>query len=127
MMKKTVFMSVLLVVLASFTYAQTQDSIIFTSTTYDYGVIEQGGDGLCEFTFTNKGEKPLILSNVRAACGCTVPEWPREPIMPGESNSIKIKYNTNIIGTFSKTIQVYSNAVNSHVVLTITGQVNKQE
>ncbi|HPY82074.1 MAG: DUF1573 domain-containing protein [Bacteroidales bacterium] len=126
-MKKTVFMSVLLVVLASFTYAQTQDSIIFTSTTYDYGVIEQGGDGLCEFTFTNKGEKPLILSNVRAACGCTVPEWPREPIMPGESNSIKIKYNTNIIGTFSKTIQVYSNAVNSHVVLTITGQVNKQE
>ena len=126
-MKKTVFMSVLLVVLASFTYAQTQDSIIFTSTTYDYGVIEQGGDGLCEFTFTNKGEKPLILSNVRAACGCTVPEWPREPIMPGESNSIEIKYNTNIIGTFSKTIQVYSNAVNSHVVLTITGQVNKQE
>lgn len=126
-MKKTVFMSVLLVVFASFTYAQTQDSIIFVSTTYDYGVVEQGGDGLCEFTFTNKGEKPLILSNVRAACGCTVPEWPREPIMPGESNSIKIKYNTNIIGTFSKTIQVYSNAVNSHVVLTITGQVNKQE
>jgi len=126
-MKKIILISVLFSIFMSYAHAQSQDSIFFTKTTHDYGIIEQGGDGFCEFSFTNKGEKPLILSNVKASCGCTVPEWPREPIMPGESNVIKVKYNTNIIGKFAKTIQVYSNAVNSHVILTIVGQVEKKE
>ncbi len=104
-----------------------QDSIIFNNLEHDYGTIERGGDGQSEFVFTNKGSSPLILSNVRASCGCTVPQWPREPIPPGETNSIKVKYNTNIVGTFNKTITVNSNAANGLVRLRVKGQVMKAE
>lgn len=99
------------------------DSIVFDNTTYDYGTIDYGSDGVYNFQFTNKGKSPLILNNVRAACGCTTPEWPKEPIPEGEAGVIKVKYNTHIPGTFRKTIQVRSNAANSNVILTITGNV----
>ena len=104
-----------------------QDSIVFVSTTHDYGTIVQGADGNSEFKFTNKGKSPIILSNVKASCGCTVPEWPKEPIMPGKTNSIKVTYNTANIGSFAKTITVSSNAVNSTVVLTIKGNVTPKQ
>lgn len=127
-MKKSIF---LLTILSLFTFAlQAQenqatvaDSIIFDKMEHDYGTIEKGGDGNSVFTFTNKGQKPLVLSNVRASCGCTVPQWPREPIAPGEKGEIKVKYNTNIGGNFNKTITVNSNAANSMVRLRIKGQV----
>jgi hypothetical protein len=102
---------------------QAQDSIVFDKLIHDYGTIVQGGDGYCEFTFTNKGNIPLVLSDIRASCGCTVPEWPKEPIAPGESGTIKVKYNTNINGSFNKTITVNSNAINSLVILRIKGNV----
>jgi hypothetical protein len=102
---------------------QAQDSIIFEKLIHDYGTIVQGGDGYCEFEFTNKGINPLILSNISASCGCTVPEWPREPIAPGKTGVIKVKYNTNVIGAFNKSITVNSNANNSLVVLRIKGNV----
>jgi len=107
--------------------AGKQDSIVFTKLEHDYGTIERGSDGQCEFTFTNKGEKPLILSNVRASCGCTVPEWTREPVAPGKKGKIKIRYNTRITGAFNKTVIVYSNAVNNKVNLRVKGQVVKPE
>jgi len=103
--------------------ASTQDSIVFAKTMYDYGTIVQGSDGGCEFKFTNKGKLPLVLSNVKASCGCTVPEWPKEPILPGKSSSIKVKYNTNNQGNFNKSITVNSNALNSTVILQIKGNV----
>lgn len=107
--------------------AETQDSIKFNKLEHDYGTIEQGSDGQCEFIFTNKGNKPLILSNVRASCGCTVPQWTREPVAPGEKGTIKVKYNTRITGAFNKTIVVNSNAVNQTVSLRIKGQVVKPD
>lgn len=121
----------LLTILSLFTFVlQAQenqtaqnDSIIFDKLAHDYGTIEKGGDGNCAFTFTNKGQKPLVLSNVRASCGCTVPQWPREPIAPGEQGEIKVKYNTQTIGAFSKSITVNSNAANTVVRLRITGKV----
>jgi len=103
----------------------TRDSIVFNKIEHDYGTIERGSDGVCTFTFTNKGNRPLVLSNVRASCGCTVPKWPREPIAPGEEGEINIRYNTNITGAFNKTITVNSNAVNSTVRLRVKGQVVK--
>jgi hypothetical protein len=99
------------------------DSIIFEKTTHDYGTIEKGSDGTCEFKFTNKGKSGLILNNVQASCGCTVPEWPKEPIAAGKTGVIKVKYNTSTVTAFSKTVTVKSNAKNSSVVLTIKGQV----
>lgn len=97
--------------------------ITFEKTIHDYGTILQGGDGQCEFAFTNTGTNPLVLSNVRSSCGCTVAEWSKEPILPGKSSSIKVRYDTNRVGTIAKSITVTSNAKNSTVKLTIKGNV----
>ena len=56
--------------------------ISFEKEVHDYGVMEQNGNGQCEFVFTNTGTEPLLITNARGSCGCTVPEWPREPIAP---------------------------------------------
>ena len=100
-----------------------QTSLVFEKTTHDYGTMAQGADGHCEFKFTNTGKAPLTLSNVTASCGCTVPDWPREPIAPGNSSSIKVKYNTAIVGAFNKSITVNSNAANNPIVLQVKGNV----
>jgi hypothetical protein len=105
----------------------TQDSIRFEKTIHDYGTITNGADGSCEFKFNNPAKLPLILSNVQASCGCTVADWPKEPILPGISGSIKVKYNTTINGAFNKFITVTSNAINSTVNLQIRGSVKPQQ
>jgi hypothetical protein len=101
--------------------------IEFDKTTHDYGVVKYEGDGSYEFKFTNKGKEPLVLTEVRSSCGCTVPEWPREPIAKGKSASIKVKYNTRIVGSFTKSITVFSNATQPSVSLTIKGNVESRE
>ncbi|HNW50070.1 MAG TPA: DUF1573 domain-containing protein [Prolixibacteraceae bacterium] len=97
--------------------------IVFETLAHDFSVITAGGDGNCSFRFKNEGNAPLILSNVQASCGCTTPSWTREPVMPGTEGEIKVHYDTNRIGTFSKSITVTSNAVNSPIVLRISGEV----
>ena len=101
--------------------------ISFDKTVHDYGTVPYQGDGKCEFKFTNTGKEPLILTNVRSSCGCTVPKWPREPILPGQSDVINVEYKTNRIGKINKTITVQSNAKTSSLVLRIQGQVLKPE
>jgi hypothetical protein len=101
-------------------------AITFDFTTHDYGTIPFNGDGTVEFKFTNTGKAPLILSNCQSSCGCTVPEWPKDPIPPKGKASIKVKYNTNRVGPFTKTVTVTSNAPDSPTVLTIKGTVEKQ-
>lgn len=101
--------------------------ITFTSIEHDYGTIAKGSDGNCEFTFKNEGTEPLILSTVKASCGCTTPSWTKEPIMPGKTGTIKVRYNTANVGGINKTITVTSNAVdNPRVVLRIKGNVIAQ-
>ena len=109
--------------------AQTtpKDSIVFESLTHDYGTIVQGGDGTCEFKFANKGKAPIVLNDVKASCGCTVPEWTKTPVNPGEKGTIKVTYNTNNVGAFTKSITVNSNAKNSPLVLTIKGIVTAKQ
>jgi hypothetical protein len=97
--------------------------IAFDKTVHDYGSIFQAADGTCEFKFTNTGKEPLILSKPQSSCGCTVPTWPQEPILPGKSDVIKVTYNTNNIGPINKTVTVSSNAKTSRVVLQIKGTV----
>lgn len=101
--------------------------ITFKTTMHEYGEIYLGGDGTYNFDFTNTGNEPLILSKPRSSCGCTVPAWPKEPILPGETNTIRVTYNTNKAGAFNKTVTVYSNAKNkSAIVLKIKGKVVKK-
>jgi len=121
------FLGAFIIAFAQEAQTSSKDSIIFEKLVHDYGTIEQGSDGNCEFVFTNKGEKPLILTNVRASCGCTAPSWPREPILPGQSGVIKVGYNTQILGMFSKVVSVNSNAANSLVTLTVKGNVVQKQ
>jgi hypothetical protein len=97
--------------------------ITFAKTVHDYGTIVQGSDGTCEFKFTNTGKEPLILSRPQSSCGCTVPTWPQEPILPGKSDVIKVTYNTNNIGPINKSVTVTSNAKTARIVLQIKGTV----
>jgi len=97
--------------------------ISFAKTVHDYGTIVQGSDGACEFKFTNTGKEPLILSRPQSSCGCTVPTWPQEPILPGKSDVIKVTYNTNNIGPINKTVTVNSNAKTARIILQIKGTV----
>lgn len=97
--------------------------IVFENLVHDYGSITVSSEGTCVFKFKNEGKQPLVLSSVNASCGCTSPSWTREPIKPGETGEIKVKYDTNRIGAFSKSITVNSNAVNTPVVLKINGDV----
>ena len=97
--------------------------ISFDKVVHDYGTIYQGADGTCEFKFTNTGKEPLILSKPQSSCGCTVPTWPQEPILPGKSDVIKVTYNTQNMGPINKTVTVTSNAKTNRVVLSIKGTV----
>lgn len=103
----------------------TQDmpEIYFENTTHNYGSIDYDSDGSCKFIFKNTGNEPLLLTNVRASCGCTTPTWPKEPIKKGDTGTIIVKYNTKITGAFTKSIRVSSNAKTSLVTLKITGTV----
>jgi len=97
--------------------------IWFEEYMHDYGQLEQDGDGSWSFDFKNLGEKAFVINRVRSTCGCTVPDWPREPIEPGASGKITVKYNTATTGTFLKSVVVYSSAANSPVKLQIKGKV----
>jgi hypothetical protein len=101
--------------------------ITFESLVHDYGEIEQEGNGECVFTFTNTGSETLLLTNVKASCGCTAPSWSRDPIKPGEKGNITVKYNTRIVGTFNKSITVTTNGDPSQVMLRIKGSVKQKE
>ena len=89
----------------------------------DYGEIAHNSDGNRVFKFKNIGKAPLIITQVKGSCGCTVPTKPEEPIMPGETGEIKVKYATNRIGPFSKTVTITSNAFESTKVLKVKGRV----
>ena len=108
---KHLFASLAFVAFASFSAtAQNAAEISFESETVNYGKIEKNADGKREFTFTNTGKEPLIITNCVGSCGCTVPQWPKTPIAPGATASIKVKYDTRRVGRFQKTVTVQSNA-----------------
>lgn len=102
-----------------------QPVITFTKTQHDFGKInEADGRVTTIFEFKNEGMAPLVLSNVRASCGCTTPKWPREPIEPGQVGQITVTYNPNgRPGRFQKTITVTSNAAEATIRLYIKGEV----
>ncbi len=84
--------------------------MVFDTETIDYGTIAHNANGSREFVFTNNGNKPLIITNTQGSCGCTVPTTPKEPIAPGAKGVIGVKYATDRVGPFTKTVTVTSNA-----------------
>ena len=132
-MKKIVLLIGVLVMMAGVAMAQevkVQENgpeISFEKLVHDYGDVPFNGNGECEFVFTNTGNEPLIVQKPKSSCGCTVPSWPKEPILPGESDVIKVTYRTSRAGIINKSVTVTSNAKeNSTVVLRIKGRVLDQ-
>lgn len=97
----------------------------FETMEVDYGVIEQGSDPYRFFSFTNTGDAPLLITSAKGSCGCTVPTYPQEAIAPGETGEIKVRYDTNRIGKFTKTVTLTTNEAESRRVLRIRGEVEK--
>lgn len=101
--------------------------IEFKTETVDYGEIAKGADGIRVFEFTNTGEAPLIISKVSSSCGCTIPKKPEDPILPGATGEIQVKYDTNRVGPIRKAITVISNADTPTKVLKIKGEIKAPE
>lgn len=107
--------------------AAQQAEMTFSKEVHDYGDIKQGGNGDSEFKFTNTGSAPLIISDAKGSCGCTVPEWPKNPIKPGETASIKVHYDTKRVGPINKTVTVTANIEGGTKVIRIKGNVLQPE
>ena len=102
-------------------------TIEFEESEFDFGTIDEGEKVSHTYKFTNTGSEPLIIKDAKGSCGCTVPTYPKEPIMPFESAQIEIRYATNRLGKFSKTVTLTTNEVGEKHVLKVQGEVLKPE
>lgn len=106
---------------------KNQAEITFDKEIHDFGVIPQNQPATYMFYFTNTGKEPLIITNVTASCGCTTPEWSKEPIPPKKKGFVKATYNAAAAGPFSKNVTVLSNAKRNTIVLTLKGDVRNAQ
>jgi hypothetical protein len=122
-MKKLISLSIFFFSVFAFSYGQA--SIKFDKTLHDFGKVNEGdGPVSYNFTFKNTGTSPLIIQDVKTTCGCTTPEWTKQPIRPGAEGFIKVSYDVKgRPGTIDKTITVYSNGQPSPTSLRINGEV----
>ena len=122
-MKKLLFLAVLFTAGIS-AMAQTADDFIKVSTEkYDFGKIKQGVPVTTFFPITNTTNKPVVIENAWAGCGCTTPEYSKEPIAPGGTSKLKVGYNAAAIGHFDKAVNIKLAGVNEPKVIMITGEV----
>jgi hypothetical protein len=103
---------------------RTNAIMTFESLTVDYGTIENGSEPLRVVNFTNTGTEPLVIKNARGSCGCTVPTWPKEPIAPGQSSTIEIRYDTKRTGKINKSVTITTNEGPDSHVLQVVGNIN---
>ena len=125
-MKRILFLLIVLFATGMVSAQQKEASItVVGDAVHDFGDIkESDGSVSHSFTVLNNGELPLVISRAIASCGCTQPEWTKEPIAPGKTGEVKVTYDTaGRPGPFTKTISVYSNGKTGNYVLTIKGEV----
>ena len=137
-MGKTIFITIALVAIAFMARSQSQDLKIesgdptsmakfkWEETTHNFGKIEQGTPVTVNFEFTNTGTIPLVISNVKGSCGCTVTDYTKKPIPPGGKGSVKATYNAAALGAFNKSIRVTANVEGGTEMLFIKGEVLKK-
>lgn len=137
-MKRVLITFIALFAFVSFSVAQntevkTNDEkagpvLTLESDVIDYGVIEKNSEPLRTVSFTNTGTEPLIIKSARGNCGCTVPKWPKEPILPGETKKLEVRYATNRVGKFSKKVTLRTNEGDNVLhTIKVTGEVLKPE
>lgn len=122
---KKLFFAFAFMFVASF--ANAQGVIKFKTESHDFGKIEEGVQAAYTFEFTNTGTAPVVISNAQASCGCTTPDWTKEPVMPGKSGKVMASFNSQgRPGSFSKTVTVISNSETPQIVLSIKGEVSSK-
>jgi len=122
-MKQFVSSFIFFMVACSSPATQNDAVIRFNGQEYDFGTIPLKKEVYYGFEFSNPGKTPLVISNLKTSCGCTIPEWPRKPVKPGTKGEIKVAHDAASPGVFHKTITVYFNGKNSPVELKIKGKV----
>ncbi|WP_458627645.1 DUF1573 domain-containing protein [Winogradskyella sp. PC D3.3] len=131
-MKQTLNISILLIFALSFFNAAPTEFdkydvkvaiLKFKTEVINYGTITQNAEGKRIFTFTNTGDAPLLITKVKTSCGCTVPNYSKAPIQPGDQGELEIKYDTKRLGAFTKTVTVISNAEGGNKILKIKGNI----
>jgi cyclophilin family peptidyl-prolyl cis-trans isomerase len=127
-MKNLLFLAFTFITVTLFGQLEKGPKIQFNKEVHDYGIIEYSADPYCTFEFKNTGNESLLITEARGSCGCTVPEWPKEPIAPGSTGSIKVTYDTKRVGSFQKSVTIMSNAINEPTkVINIKGEVLPQK
>ncbi len=131
-MKKLFFLMIVLAGVAVKGFGQTAPAqaadlavATFDAQNFDFGKIKQGTPVTHEFKFTNTGKVPMIITNVAASCGCTTPDWSKDPVPPGGKGFIKATYNAASVGAFNKAVTVTANIPNGTVQLFIKGEVTQ--
>ena len=108
--------------------ASNQADIVFDTLSYDFGTIIEGEMVVCYFDYENKGNGELVISSVEAGCGCTSPDWNREPLKPGEKDQLKVVFNARgRSGSQLKSVTVISNALTPRISLTIKANVTNNK
>lgn len=126
-MKKAIIYILISFSSVAMTAQEKNPMINFEKETIDYGDISKGSEGTRSFIFENTGTAPLLIKGVRSSCGCTIPKKPEDPIAPGEKGEIIVRYDTNRVGVFRKTITVNTNVpTNAMIALKIKGNVLSQ-
>ncbi len=131
MKKLVLFAALVMITTAGFSQTATGTSApkadvavaVFETQNYDFGKIKQGVPATHEFTFTNKSKVTMVITNVQASCGCTTPDWTKDPIPPGGTGFVKATYNAAGIGAFDKSVTVMANVESGVTVLRIHGEV----
>lgn len=129
--KKIYFLLSLFLLISAFGFSQEEatsekiGAFSFETDVIDYGTIQKDADGVRVFKFTNVGDAPIVITNAKGSCGCTVPTYTENVIAPGEAGEISVKYATNRVGKFTKTVTLTSNASEPTKVLRIKGEVLK--
>lgn len=121
-MKKFFAVLVVMLTVTSMSFAQ-KGVMKFKEETHNFGKIEQGKPVTQEFVFTNNGTDPIVITNVSASCGCTTPSYTKDPVLPKKTGTIKATYNAAAMGTFNKSITVFSNAESPSLTLFLKGEV----
>lgn len=102
---------------------QAQPKVSFDKTTHEFGTILWKNPATATFKITNKGDKPLVISNVTTSCGCTVTDWTKSPIAPGQTGVVSSTYDAKALGRFQKSVGIYCNASDKPIYLAIRGEV----
>jgi hypothetical protein len=121
-------LSVMLFSTAVFSQAKKAEELVkFKETVYDFGKIKQGVPVTHEFAFTNVSDKPVVVENATASCGCTTPSWPQAPVSKGKADKITAGFNAAAPGAFTKNITVKFSAADLPAQVTIKGEVLKAD